>query len=70
MASVIVMATGLLLVGKDMRGAEAGLILSFAVVASHGPCSAFCSMNDICSYRPLGLFYLLECYRHVTFWQS
>ena len=39
MASVIVTVTGLLLLGRDLPGPQAGLTLSFAVVASQGLCS-------------------------------
>jgi len=35
-ASVIVTPTGFWLIGRDMSGAQAGLILSFAIVASQG----------------------------------
>ena len=35
-ASVLVTFTGFILVGRDISGAQAGLVISFAVVASQG----------------------------------
>ena len=62
-ASVFVTATGFALVRSDLSGAQAGLILSFAMSTSGGR-SVPSSSTAVLTVFP-GLFNLLEQYRFV-----
>ena len=70
LASVLVSATGFLLVGKDnISGPQAGLILSFAVTASQGE-QFQPSFSRSRAHGIPELFYLLETYRYADLVQG